>query len=166
MQWALRLKIELEHNDLIEKRNAALVLETAVPITLVTLAYETKVLVLDNLPYFVIAAAIAFYCIHIMFTERYSQQLAKLRGELEQMVLSLQRVRRRRERAEPKRTVLHLVMAGGEAVFLLSFFTANFFMFVVGFAVASLAALTVIYQQREIVSAAWKKVRERVSLRY
>jgi hypothetical protein len=100
VQWTKRLKIELEHNDLVEKRNASYVLETAIPLGFLTIFAQLGLIKLDNLAYFVIFAGFLLYAFHALLTERYDRKLMVLRKELDGLLQNLEHLPIKEEEAK------------------------------------------------------------------
>ena len=79
-----RLRIELEHKDLTEKRNALYIIMTGIPIAFLTISIQLKYIVLSNAAIFV-TAALEIGLVVYFFVEEYNRQLAEKRKELDEL---------------------------------------------------------------------------------
>lgn len=161
--WTRRLKIELEHNDLVEKRNAFYVLETAVPIGFLTLSIELKVLdaANPNAPYFLMFAAILFFGIHTQFVQRFDERIERNRGELDTLLRTLGA---RIEKVKPQLVQSDIAIKIWSASALTMIFGAiieSFIVFSFGLFLAVIAALRGSYEQWRTESAKKKTRRKR-----
>jgi hypothetical protein len=92
-----KVKIELEHTDLLEKRNALYILMAGLPIAFLTITAQLNYIVISNVAFFVVAAAEIMLAIS-WFSEGYNQQLAEKRKELDKLADELLEAMREKER--------------------------------------------------------------------